>query len=395
MPSYTMQLLSTIFLATTTAAIAVAHHDGHHRCSSHVKGKVFDRYLTIWMENTDFDKAAGDPNLAWLAKQGIVLENYYSVTHPSQPNYIASVGGDYFGMDNDDLTELPVNISSVVDLLEDKAISWGEYQEDMPSVGFVGNFPNPETKANDYVQKHNPLIMYGSVREVERRRNQIKPLTHFAGDLKAECLPQWSFITPNMTSDGHDTSVTVAGKWTRDFLQPLLKNKYFMERTLILVTFDENHTFSKENRVFSILLGGAVPKHLHGTEDPNFYNHYSEIATVSANWGLHTLGRYDVGANVFEFVGKHTHDRIRKVHGGLKGHVFLNGSYPGIFNSKKWAPQPVPNVDLVVNGRTVLPKIREYWEHLKHKTVYDGSINVPSSANPPKPVYPQHKHESH
>lgn len=45
------------------------------------------------LENTDYDKAAGDPNMAWLASQGITLSNYYGVTHPSEPNYVASVGG--------------------------------------------------------------------------------------------------------------------------------------------------------------------------------------------------------------------------------------------------------------------------------------------------------------
>jgi acid phosphatase len=79
------------------------------------------------------------------------------------------------------------------------------------------------------------------------------------------------FITPNMTSDGHDSSVTVAGAWTRAFLEPLLENEYFMKNTLVLVTFDENHSYTSQNRVFSILLGGAVPESLHGTTDSNFY----------------------------------------------------------------------------------------------------------------------------
>lgn len=100
------------------------------------------------------------------------------------------------------------------------------------------------------------------------------------------------FITPNMTDDGHDTSVTVAGEFCRRFLTPLMENEYFMERTLILVTFDENHSYPRANRVFSFLLGGAVPKHLAGTVDDTFYNHYSELSTVEANWGLHTLGRW-------------------------------------------------------------------------------------------------------
>lgn len=28
--------------------------------TSNVKGKVFDRYVSIWFENTDYDMAAGD-----------------------------------------------------------------------------------------------------------------------------------------------------------------------------------------------------------------------------------------------------------------------------------------------------------------------------------------------
>lgn len=70
----------------------------------------------------------------------------------------------------------------------------------------------------------------------------LRNLTEFYEDLENERLPQWSFITPNMTSDGHDTSVTTAGTWSKNFLQPLLSNDYFMQRTLVLLTFDENHT---------------------------------------------------------------------------------------------------------------------------------------------------------
>ena len=82
------------------------------------------------------------------------MKNYFSVTHPSEPNYVATAGGDYFGMDNDDLNMIPANVSSIVDLLESKDISWAEYQEDMPETGFQGfQFLNPDG-ANDYVRKH-------------------------------------------------------------------------------------------------------------------------------------------------------------------------------------------------------------------------------------------------
>ncbi|PWW76559.1 hypothetical protein C7212DRAFT_192200 [Tuber magnatum] len=286
------------------------------------------------------------------------------------------------------MNKLPANISSVADLLEDKGISWGEYQEDMPYTGFTGNeCRNQQTQANAYVRKHNPLVIFNSVADAPERLAKIKNLTLFWSDLEAKNLPQWIFITPNMTSDGHDTSVTVAGAWTRSFLEPLLANDYFMKDTLILVTFDENHTYARPNRVVGILLGGAVPGSVHGTTDSNYYDHYSEIATIEANWDLHTLGRYDVGANVFSLVANKTEGVVRK-HPNLDG-VDLNESYPGIFHSKKWAPQPVPNTSLNTNGRSVLPGVVKTWgsDENQKQTVYGGDLEIPSAANPPK--YPQ------
>jgi acid phosphatase len=89
-----------------------------------------------------------------------------------------------------------------------------------------------------------------------------------------------------MTSDGHDTSVAIAGAWLKTFLIPLLTDKRFMDNTLVFVTFDENETYSLQNRVFTFLIGDAVPHNLIGTTDDNYYNHYSEIATVEANWSV-------------------------------------------------------------------------------------------------------------
>lgn len=167
-------------------------------------------------------------------------------------NYIAVVGGDYFGMENDDFNAVPKNVSTVVDLLDTKGISWGEYQEDMPYVGFTGfNFTNQQnTSNNDYVRKHNPLVIFDSVASNATRLSQIKNFTSFDSDLKAKTLPQWSFLTPNMTNDGHDETITFTGNWARTFLDPLLKDTYFMNNTLIVLTFDEDDTYPEHNKVF-------------------------------------------------------------------------------------------------------------------------------------------------
>lgn len=70
------------------------------------------------------------------------------------------MGGDYFGIGDDNLRSIPAPVASIVDILEPANISWAEYEEDLPYTGFQGfNYTNPATNYVDYVRKHNPLVM--------------------------------------------------------------------------------------------------------------------------------------------------------------------------------------------------------------------------------------------
>lgn len=51
---------------------------------------------------------------------------------------MAAIGGDFFGMHDDNMYHIPSNITTVVDLLEDKDISWATYQENMAADSFYG-----------------------------------------------------------------------------------------------------------------------------------------------------------------------------------------------------------------------------------------------------------------
>jgi hypothetical protein len=93
-------------------------------------------------------------NLSWLASQGILLSNYKAITHPSQPNYVASVGGNTNGVISDFYTRIDSSHKTIVDLLEAKGVSWSEYEEDSPYSGFEADWINHQTGANDYVRKH-------------------------------------------------------------------------------------------------------------------------------------------------------------------------------------------------------------------------------------------------
>jgi acid phosphatase len=176
----------------------------------------------------------------------------------------------------------------------------------------------------------------------------------------------------------------VAGTWTRKFLEPLLANKNFMNNTLVMVTFDENHTYGKQNRVVAMLLGDAVPTNLVGTTDDSYYNHYSEIATAQANWGLHTLGRWDVGANVFKLVAAKTGDSVRAWSGKVPlSNMFFNSSYAGKLNNKnKNVPWPVPNSNLEYAGRTVLSAIGSVWGKQVAQSAYTSALEIPDGMHP-------------
>ncbi|CZS98128.1 related to phosphate-repressible acid phosphatase precursor [Rhynchosporium agropyri] len=286
--------------------------------TSNIVGKTFDRFVTIWFENTDYSMAAGDPNFQYLAKLGITLTNYVAITHPSQPNYVAAVGGSTHGISNDNFHRISSDQKTIIDLLEAKGVSWGVYGEDSPYSGFQGNYVNQENGKNDYVRKHNPVISYDSVTTNTDRLAQTKNFTMFDQDLAKNNLPQWMFITPNMTNDGHDSSVTAAGNFVRSFVEPLLSNPHFMKRTLVLISktnpfssprledladkfaaFDETESYSSDNKVFSLLLGDAVPASAYGTTSSSSYNHYSQMATVEQNWDLGNLGLGDKDAAAF------------------------------------------------------------------------------------------------
>lgn len=244
--------------------------------TSSVQGSSFERMVTIFLENQDFDIADGDPNIQYLASLGVKLDNYWSVTHPSQPNYVAALGADTNGVWLDSSTTIDADVETMIDVLEAGNISWSIYGEDQPFSGFESDWVNQDSGANMYVRKHNPMMSYMSATGDINRLAKSKNFTMFDEELASGTLPQWIWITPNMTSDGHDSSITVAGEWARTFLDPLLANDNFnIDRTLIVLTWDECENYLADNRVLAVMLGSAVSDQIVNTTDSTEFSHYS------------------------------------------------------------------------------------------------------------------------
>ncbi|KDN52993.1 hypothetical protein K437DRAFT_292666 [Tilletiaria anomala UBC 951] len=314
-----------------------------------VPGKAFDRLIHIWLENTDAEIAMATPSFSSLAQHGVTHSQRYALTHPSEPEYLATVAGDFFGMADDAFYHLPENITTLFDLFEDggsagKPISYACYQENMPSNGYTGfnytehNYLTGNGTYTFYVRKHNPCAMADFVsgnatRAIEANRN----FNQFSTDLEADALPQWMFITPNLVNDGHDTTPAFFSNWTEYFLLPLLNDTRFNNnRTAIILTFDENESYGDPNRIATILLGGVVPQSAINTTDSTYYTHYSDISSVEANWGLKNLGRGDMNktlANVYSTFAHQLNHTNTEVSGDAIPINNATGVYPGAFSN--------------------------------------------------------------
>src|SRR5882762_6446768 len=71
-------------------------------------GGGFRHVFVIMMENTGFNTLIGNPNAPftnYLAATAGLATNYFGVTHPSQPNYIAATSGSTNAVpDDNDIT---------------------------------------------------------------------------------------------------------------------------------------------------------------------------------------------------------------------------------------------------------------------------------------------------
>src|SRR5699024_2268111 len=138
---------------------------------------------------------------------------------------------------------------------------------------------------------------------------------------------------------------------------------------LILLTFDESGNYTNINKVYSFLVGGAVPEEMKGTEDDTFYTHYSVTASISANWGLPSLGRWDCGANLFSFLAKKTGYINWEVD---TSNAYLNETHPGPLSSgdsSEYTPEwPVPLTDSETKcsaGHGILDTVKETYKGMK------------------------------
>jgi hypothetical protein len=255
---------------------------------------TFSHVIIVICENKEFGDVIGNrgmPNFNRWAGEYALLTRYCAVSHPSLPNYLALIGGDLFGV-QDDCTDCFVNARSLPDLLEEGGRTWKAYVEGLPGAGFLGTY------SGRYAMKHNPFVYFEPIRkDPERLRRGVVPISELASDLEKKALPDYAFIIPDMCNSAHDCAVEVTDQWLGAVVGSILGSPAFDANSLLVLTFDEGRTVegcsgrpsrAGGGRVATVLISPLVRP---GLRDATPYSHYSLLKTILKAWGLEDLGK--------------------------------------------------------------------------------------------------------
>jgi phosphatidylinositol-3-phosphatase len=201
-PRIVAVLLVVVALAAIVVAAAFAKGPAKNQ-GPKANGHALNHIFLIMLENHSQSSVIDDANAPFitsLAHKYAMAANYFGVTHPSEPNYVATISGSNWGV-NDDQSTNTYDHLNIVDQLEQHHLTWAAYMESMPSAGFTGaQFP---ANAALYVNKHNPFVLFDDIRSSPNRLAQIKPYSDFAADMKAKQIPNFVWISPNQCHDMH------------------------------------------------------------------------------------------------------------------------------------------------------------------------------------------------
>jgi hypothetical protein len=246
------------------------------------------RIAVIVLENKEDNEIigrAGAPYLNALARRSAVAADYYAITHPSLPNYLALTSGSTLGFSGSDCGNCSVSQRNLVDELEAAGISWKVYAEDMPSTC------STKASAGNYVRRHDPFLYYRDVATNPRRCQSIVPATVLTHDLADRSLPQLVWLVPNICHDMHSCSTYTGDVYLRSVVPRLLSE--LGPSGILFVTFDEGHT---DNGCCEVARGGHIitliagPGARSGVRSMTPYDHYSLLRTIEDLWGLPRLG---------------------------------------------------------------------------------------------------------
>jgi phospholipase C len=306
----------------------------------------FDHVFVIVEENKEYDQIVGGveaPNIARLAKTYGDATKFYGEVHPSEANYVALLGGDTFGIHDDDPfycnsqskdptcalaasePEYPdhtVHAPHLGDQLVAAGLTWKGYFESLPAPGSLAyiagdpKFDNGSRKTALYASKHSGFVNFASAQVDPDRAKHLVGFDQFDADIAADRLPSFALIVPNQCNEMHglrgagvpaDCDGANVGPLIRrgdavvgKIVERLQATKAWRSKAnmAIIITFDEGSGGDRAGccgvtpTARSNYGGGHIPTIVianhgpRGLADATPYNHYSMLRTVEDAFGI-------------------------------------------------------------------------------------------------------------
>ena len=272
----------------------------------------YDHVFLIINENHNFNQIIGNPaapEITALAHDYGLATSYTGVGDPSEPNYVAMLGGSTFGINSDDPYFFPghtVQAQNLMSQLEGAGESWKGYFQDMPYAGYRGycypakcnGIPDSDTQ---YVAKHNGIVNFANMQTPAEFAKQV-PFQQLSSDLATGGAPNLSYIVGDECNDMHgappwcvdsgksgsadDTYLVSQGdKFVGQTVNAITSSSVWATGTnAIVVTFDEGNV--KSDKVATVVITNHGPR---GVEDNTTYDHYSLLATLQQAFGVGCL----------------------------------------------------------------------------------------------------------
>jgi hypothetical protein len=283
----------------------------------------FTVVVTVLLENHDYNEIVGNTTDApyingLIAKYGLATNYMDSGTHPSLPNYIYMVNGQFyapFTSDDDVSTYLAAGTPLVSDdnlgnQLQKAHVPWRGYFESMYAPCQLTDSGNRK-----YAARHNPFIYFTDILNAPNHLCDQVDVDYslFDGDLASGAY-KYMWISPDAWSDGHGVlgnedfhaMLKVSDDWCATHVQAIIDSPTFKAGGVIFLTWDEakgrpnpSGGTNSADQVPMIIISPKIKSPGFTSNKP--YNHASYLATMEDLFGLPRLGAAVGAQNMMEF----------------------------------------------------------------------------------------------
>ena len=294
----------------------------------------YQHIFVIVEENKDYARIVGSsdaPVITRLAKTYGSASRFYAETHPSEPNYVAMIGGSTYGIRDDDAfycvphdsrpycghSDRPGYVNHTIDApnlatqLEAAGLSWKNYEESLPAPGSLA------VVSGYYASKHSGFVNFASVQRDPDRAQHLVGFDALERDLRSGDLPSFSMIVPNVCDEMHgagrsgtpvdcrsDHPAALIERGDREVemltREIMASPAWSQGNAAIVITFDEDDGGGTEGCCGndpadpSNAGGGHIPTVVitnhgpRGEVDSTPYSHYSLLRTIEDAFGIHS-----------------------------------------------------------------------------------------------------------